>query len=162
MYARTTTHMTPEGMDRLGLREIDRIQAEMTTIAKKQGSPIWPPSMPSSKRIPSTFRHLRNGYSRISAAIWPDGAKASRARRLASEVAGHVKAIRLVHRPPRLAAYRHTGRKTPWPRGRSHFRFAERSLVDDEAIAYHEGIPGRHMQLSVQQQLSGMPKFPFA
>ena len=37
--------------------------------------------------------------------------------------------------------------------------FAQRSLVDDEAIAYHEGIPGHHMQLSVQQQLTGLPKF---
>src|SRR5271154_4749570 len=37
--------------------------------------------------------------------------------------------------------------------------FAHRSLVDDEAIAYHEGIPGHHMQLSVQQQLEGLPKF---
>src|SRR5471032_3119898 len=37
--------------------------------------------------------------------------------------------------------------------------FAERSLIDDEAIAYHEGLPGHHMQLSVQQQLQGLPKF---
>src|SRR5258708_7402601 len=37
--------------------------------------------------------------------------------------------------------------------------FAERSLIDDEAVAYHEGVPGHHMQLSVQQQLSGLPKF---
>jgi uncharacterized protein (DUF885 family) len=37
--------------------------------------------------------------------------------------------------------------------------FAERSLVDDEAIAYHEGIPGHHMQLSVAQRLEGLPKF---
>jgi uncharacterized protein (DUF885 family) len=38
-------------------------------------------------------------------------------------------------------------------------KFAERSLIDDEAIAYHEGVPGHHMQLSVQQQLTGLPKF---
>jgi uncharacterized protein (DUF885 family) len=37
--------------------------------------------------------------------------------------------------------------------------FADRSLINDEAIAYHEGIPGHHMQLSVQQQLTGLPKF---
>jgi uncharacterized protein (DUF885 family) len=37
--------------------------------------------------------------------------------------------------------------------------FKDRSLVDDEAIAYHEGVPGHHMQLSVQQQLTGLPKF---
>ena len=37
--------------------------------------------------------------------------------------------------------------------------FEERSLIDDEAIAYHEGVPGHHMQLSVNQQLTGLPKF---
>jgi uncharacterized protein (DUF885 family) len=37
--------------------------------------------------------------------------------------------------------------------------FAKRSLIDDEAIAYHEGVPGHHLQLSIQQQLDGLPKF---
>jgi uncharacterized protein (DUF885 family) len=37
--------------------------------------------------------------------------------------------------------------------------FAARSLIEDEATAYHEGVPGHHMQLSVQQQLAGLPKF---
>ena len=37
--------------------------------------------------------------------------------------------------------------------------FAERSLINDEAIAYHEGIPGHHMQLSVAQLMKGLPKF---
>jgi uncharacterized protein (DUF885 family) len=32
-------------------------------------------------------------------------------------------------------------------------------LVSDEAIAYHEGIPGHHMQRSIQQQLVGLPSF---
>jgi uncharacterized protein (DUF885 family) len=37
--------------------------------------------------------------------------------------------------------------------------FSHRSLIDDEAIAYHEGIPGHHMQISVAQELTGLPKF---
>src|SRR6202051_5250890 len=37
IYGRTTTHMSPEDIHRLGLREIERIQAEMTVIAKKEG-----------------------------------------------------------------------------------------------------------------------------
>src|SRR6202034_3975075 len=35
IYARTTTHMTPDEIHQLGLREIDRIETEMTAIAKK-------------------------------------------------------------------------------------------------------------------------------
>ena len=30
--------------------------------------------------------------------------------------------------------------------------FAHRSLIDDEATAYHEGIPGHHMQLSLRSR----------
>src|SRR5258708_7610322 len=37
IYGRTTTHMTPDEIHQLGLREIDRIQSEMLTIAKKEG-----------------------------------------------------------------------------------------------------------------------------
>src|SRR4029077_11443508 len=32
-----------------------------------------------------------------------------------------------------------------------------RTLIDDEAVAYHEGVPGNHMQISVAQQLTGCP-----
>jgi uncharacterized protein (DUF885 family) len=37
--------------------------------------------------------------------------------------------------------------------------FAERSLLDDEAIAYHEGVPGHHLQISIAQQLTALPEF---
>ncbi len=37
--------------------------------------------------------------------------------------------------------------------------FAHRTVVNDEATAYHEGIPGHHMQISVAQEMTGLPKF---
>ena len=37
IYGRTTTHMTADEIHQLGLREIERIQAEMMVIAKKEG-----------------------------------------------------------------------------------------------------------------------------
>jgi len=37
IYARTTTHMSPDEIHQLGLREIDRIEKEMNAIAKKEG-----------------------------------------------------------------------------------------------------------------------------
>jgi uncharacterized protein (DUF885 family) len=39
------------------------------------------------------------------------------------------------------------------------YRFADRSLADVEAVAYHEGIPGHHLQISIQQELTGLPAF---
>ena len=34
-----------------------------------------------------------------------------------------------------------------------------RSLINDEAVAYHEGVPGHHLQISIQQSLTGLPEF---
>jgi uncharacterized protein (DUF885 family) len=36
---------------------------------------------------------------------------------------------------------------------------ASRSLGDVEVVAYHEGIPGHHLQISIQQELTGLPAF---
>jgi uncharacterized protein (DUF885 family) len=37
--------------------------------------------------------------------------------------------------------------------------FAHRSLLDVEATAYHEGVPGHHMQVSIAQELTSLPPF---
>jgi uncharacterized protein (DUF885 family) len=39
------------------------------------------------------------------------------------------------------------------------YHWADRSLVDVEAVAYHEGIPGHHLQISIQQELTSLPDF---
>jgi uncharacterized protein (DUF885 family) len=35
----------------------------------------------------------------------------------------------------------------------------KRSLLNVEAIAYHEGVPGHHLQFSIAQELTGLPPF---
>jgi uncharacterized protein (DUF885 family) len=39
------------------------------------------------------------------------------------------------------------------------YNFAERSLAPVEAVSYHEGIPGHHLQISIGQELTGLPEF---
>jgi uncharacterized protein (DUF885 family) len=39
------------------------------------------------------------------------------------------------------------------------YNFAERSLAPVETIAYHEGVPGHHLQISIAQELTGLPEF---
>jgi uncharacterized protein (DUF885 family) len=39
------------------------------------------------------------------------------------------------------------------------YDFADRSLASVEAVSYHEGIPGHHLQLSIGQELTGLPEF---
>ncbi len=39
------------------------------------------------------------------------------------------------------------------------YDFQHRSLADVESIAYHEGLPGHHLQISIAQELTGLPAF---
>ncbi len=161
IYARTTTHMTPDEIHQLGLREIARIQAEMTVIAKKEGfadlasfraslktNPKYTPT--SSDQILEDFRRYIAQMELKLPALFT----------LPPKSPVTVEAI------PAFQAAAATHYVTGTPDGKRPGRvvvatsnFAERSLIDDEAIAYHEGVPGHHMQLSVQQQLTGLPKF---
>lgn len=39
------------------------------------------------------------------------------------------------------------------------YDFATHDLLDDECTAYHEGVPGHHMQISIAQELPGLHPF---
>jgi uncharacterized protein (DUF885 family) len=39
------------------------------------------------------------------------------------------------------------------------YKFETRSLADVESRAYHEGLPGHHLQISIAQELTGIPEF---
>ena len=161
IYARTTTHMTPDEIHQLGLREIDRIEAEMTAIAKKEGfadlASFRASLKTNPKYIPTSSEQILDGYRHYIAQMEP---KLPELFTLLPKSPVTVEAI------PEFNAAAMTHYVTGTPDGKRPGRvvvatskFAERSLVDNEAIAYHEGIPGHHMQQSVQQQLEGLPKF---
>jgi len=161
IYARTTTHMTADEIHQLGLREIDRIQTEMTAIAKKQGfadlAAFRASLKTNSKYIPKSADQILEDFRHYISQMEP---KLSELFSLLPKSPVTVEAI------PAFQAAAATHYVTGTPDGKRPGRvvvatsnFAERSLIDDEAIAYHEGVPGHHMQLSVQQQLTGLPKF---
>jgi uncharacterized protein (DUF885 family) len=161
IYARTTTRMTADEIHQLGLREIDRIQAEMTVIARKAGfadlASFRASLKTNPKYIPTSAEQILDDFRRYIAQMEP---KLPQLFTLLPKSPVTVEAI------PAFQSAAATHYVTGTPDGKRPGRvvvatsnFAERSLIDDEAIAYHEGIPGHHMQLSVQQQLTGMPKF---
>jgi uncharacterized protein (DUF885 family) len=161
IYARTTTRMTPDEIHQLGLREIDRIQAEMTVIATKEGFAdlaSFRASLKTNPRYtPTSSEQILDDFRRYIAQMEP---KLPELFNLLPRSKVTVEAI------PTFQSAAATHYVTGTPDGKRPGRvvvatsnFGERSLIDDEAIAYHEGIPGHHMQLSVQQQLTGLPKF---
>jgi len=161
IYARTTTRMTPDEIHQIGLREIDRIEAEMTGIANKEGFrdlASFRASLKSNpKYIPTSADQILNDFRHYIAQMEP---KLPQLFGLLPKSPVTVEAI-----PPFQAAAA-THYVTGTPDGKRPGRvvvatsdFGKRSLIDDEAVAYHEGVPGHHMQLSIQQRLEGLPKF---
>jgi len=161
IYGRTTTHLTADEIHQIGLREIDRIQAEMLVIAKKQGfadlESFRAAVKTNPKYKPTSAEQILEDFRKYIAQMEP---KLPQLFGLLPKSPVTVEAI-----PPFQAAAA-THYVTGTPDGKRPGRvvvatsdFQARSLVDDEAVAYHEGVPGHHMQLSVAQQLTGLPKF---
>src|SRR5579872_2990591 len=161
IYARTTTRMSPDEIHELGLKEMDRIEGEMTEIAKKEGFQdlaSFRASLKSDpKYIPTSAEQILDDFRRYIAQMQP---KLPELFTLLPKSQVTVEAI------PAFQAAAATHYVTGTPDGKRPGRvvvatsnFAERSLIDDEATAYHEGIPGHHMQLSVAQQLTSLPNF---
>jgi uncharacterized protein (DUF885 family) len=161
IYGRTTTRMSAEEIHQLGLREIDRIEAEMLVIAKKEGFAdlaSYRGALKANKKyIPNSAEQILDDFRHYIAQMQP---KLPELFTLLPKSPVTVEAIPAFQ--PGDATHYQTGTPDGKRPGRvvvATSNFAERSLVADEAIAYHEGIPGHHMQLSVQQQLTGLPKF---
>lgn len=161
IYGRTTTRMTPDEIHQLGLHEINRIQAEMLVIARKEGyadlASFRDSLKTNPKYIPASSDQILDDFRRYIAQMEP---KLPELFGLLPKSPVTVEAI------PAFQSAAATHYVTGTPDGKRPGRvvvatsnFASRSLINDEAVAYHEGVPGHHLQLSVQQQLTGLPKF---
>lgn len=157
----TTTNATPEQIHAIGLSEVARITALQTAIAKQQGFPdlaSFRASIAKDPRwIPTSEEQILDDYRVAIAQMEP---KLPELFTLLPKSPVTVEAI------PSFQAAAATHYQTGTPDGKRPGRvsvatsdFAHRTRVLDEAVAYHEGIPGHHMQLSIQQQLTGLPKF---
>jgi uncharacterized protein (DUF885 family) len=157
----TTINVTPSEVHEIGLKEVDRITAEMTRLAQGQGykdlasfrdainkDPKWKPQSEQQivddfakyihqmePKLPELFGLLPKAP--VTVEPIPDFAKA--------EATHYVLGTPDGKRPGRVVV------AVADP--------AKRTLITDEAVAYHEGVPGHHMQISIAQTLQDLPKF---
>jgi uncharacterized protein (DUF885 family) len=161
ILGRTTTHLTPDQIHTIGLNEVARITAEMTTLAHKAGFKDLAAFRDSinkdPKWTPTSAEQILNDYRHYIAQMQP------RLPQLFTFIPGSPVTVEAI---PAFQSADATHYQTGTPDGKRPGRvsvatsdYAHRTLLLDEAVAYHEGIPGHHMQLSVQQQLKGLPKF---
>jgi uncharacterized protein (DUF885 family) len=157
----TVSNLTPDQIHQIGLHEIERIQADMLSIAHKLGfadlASFQDSLHTNPKYIPTSSDAILNDFRRYIAQMQP----------MLPQLFGVIPSSPVtVEAIPEYQAAAATHYQTGTPDGKRPGRvsvatshFAQRTLIDDEATAYHEGIPGHHMQLSVAQQLTGLPKF---
>ena len=160
--ARTTlSNLTPDQIHQIGLREMNRIEVEMLVIAHGEGFQdlaSFRESLKSNPRYhPTSADAIVEDFRKYIAQMQPK----------LPELFGFIPGLPLTVEPmPDFEPGNATHYQAGTPDGKRPGRvvvavsnFEQRSLIDDEATAYHEGIPGHHMQLSVAQTLSELPKF---
>ncbi|PJJ61241.1 DUF885 domain-containing protein [Hymenobacter chitinivorans] len=166
----TTTSLSAAQIHALGRSEVARITAEMATILRAQNVPGADSVGPTMARLGEEPRFLYADTDSGRAQILADY------RRLLTQVNGGLdKAFRI--RPKSVLEVRRvpvfkekTSAGAYYERGtldgsRPGVFYA--SLYDVKAtpkfgmhtLAYHEGIPGHHFQIGIQQELKGLPTF---
>jgi uncharacterized protein (DUF885 family) len=157
----TTLNITPAEVHETGLKEVERITEQMTKLAQAQGykdlaafrtainnDPKWKPQSEQQilddytkyihqmePKLPELFGLLPKAP--VTVEPIPDFAKAAATHYVAGTPDGK--------RPGRVVVAVSDPTK--------------RTLIDDEAVAYHEGVPGHHLQISIAQTLQDVPKF---
>ena len=164
----TTTGMNAEQIHELGLAEVARLRGELEALQKKMGI---------EGDLQAFFEHVRNDPARVypntdagrQAYIDQASADIANIKTHLPEYFGLMPKADLVVK--RVEAFReqdgaaqHYYPSTP-DGSRPGVYYAHLSDMNAmpktelEVIAYHEGLPGHHMQIAIAQELTGIPKF---
>ena len=159
----TTTSLTPDEIHQIGLQEVQKDEAAMRTIAQKLGFADLKSFRASLKSNPK----LHPASAEALLAAYRGYLKPMQAK--LPELFGTLPkaSFEVVPVPDYLAktsapAYYEEGTPDGSRPGRlfiDTYDATQRNLYSVEAIAYHEGIPGHHLQLSIAQELPGIPAF---
>jgi len=159
----TTTDMTPDQIHQLGLKQVAEIDAQMQAVAHKLGF----------KDVASLNAHIRSDHSLYAASsqqvlgLYQKYTDQMYAK--LPELFGALPKNKLVVVPMEAfrekagvpADYSPGSPRTGRP-GRINVNMYDpehRLKLNIEAIAYHEGIPGHHLQISIGQELPSLPAF---
>lgn len=159
----TTTLESPENIHQLGLKEVARIEAEMLKIAKAQGFNDLKSFQQSLKTNPAVFPKSREEileiYRGYIAQMQPELPKLFG---LLPKNKVEVLPVEQYREKEAAGAEYHQGTPDGSRPGQVYVNtgdFSERSKISMEATAYHEAIPGHHMQIDIAQNLPNLPMF---
>jgi len=159
---RTTTDMTPEQIHQLGLSEVARIEGEMLKIADSLGYhdlKTFNQAVDKDPKLKPTSREdILNYYRKYTDQMYAK----------LPQLFGRLPKAKLVVMPVEEFAEKeaatHYDQGTPDGSRPGHvmvvtYDYEHRKTISFESTAYHEGIPGHHMQISIAQELPSLPPF---
>jgi uncharacterized protein (DUF885 family) len=159
----TTTDLTPEQIHVIGLQEVARDQAAMLKVAQKLGysdlKSFNAAVNTNASLHPKSRQELLDVYRKYIDQMWvklPD--LFGRLPKAKVEVLPVES-----YREKEAAAAQYVD-GTPDGKRPGHVMvntgdYEKRTLLDVETTAYHEGVPGHHMQVSIAQELPTLPPF---
>ena len=165
----TTTNLTADEIHELGLKEVARIHAEMKEIMKKvhfknDNLNDFFDFMRTDKQFyyPNTAEG-REAY-RVKAVSIIDEMKKNLDKLFLTKPKAdiEVKAVEAFREKSAGGAFYEEPALDGSRPGRYYinlYNMADQATYQMEALAYHEGIPGHHMQIAIAQELKNMPKF---
>lgn len=164
----TTTNMTAEQVHALGLKEVERIKGEMTALKDKVGFKGDLDAFFGFIESDQQFRFPNTDAGRQAYIDQASQSIANIKKQLPNYFGLLPKADLVVKRVESFreqdGAAQHYYPGTP-DGSRPGIYYAHLSDMNAmpkpvlEVIAYHEGLPGHHMQISIAQELTGVPKF---
>jgi uncharacterized protein (DUF885 family) len=159
----TTTHSNPDDLHALGLKQVAEIEKQMLVIAVAQGYPDLKSFnahiLADKHRYGTSGEQIFGLYARYTDQMY---AKLPQyfGRLPKNKLA--VVPMESYRAPNAVPADYSPGAGDGSRPGRinvNEFEPTKRLLLNVEAIAYHEGIPGHHLQFSIAQELSSVPPF---
>ncbi|MBJ7254824.1 MAG: DUF885 domain-containing protein [Sphingomonadaceae bacterium] len=164
----TTTNMTPDEIHNLGLAQVARIHKEMGVVQKKMGVKGDLQAFFNYMRTEPKFYAPETAEGR--ALYLSETQKAQDAiTPLLPKWFGVLPKAPLVVKPVEAFREKSAGKafyQRPAPDGSrpgtyyaNLYKMADMPLTEVEALFYHEGVPGHHLQLAIQTELKDVPAF---
>jgi uncharacterized protein (DUF885 family) len=159
----TTTDLTPEQIHQIGLDQVKQDEEQLLAVAHKLGfadiKVLQNAAANNPKLFPTSKDQLLDAYRGYL----------DRMRPKLPQLFGRLPKAPLVVMPvpaytekDQAAAYYEQGAPDGSRPGAVYintYKFETRSLADVESRAYHEGLPGHHLQISIAQELTDVPEF---
>ncbi len=159
----TTTDLTAEKIHQIGLDEVKRNETEELAIAQKLGFADLKTFRASLKGNPKLHPTDREALlAAYRSYLTPMQARLPQLFGRLPKAPFEVLAVPDYLEKNSSAAYYETGTPDGSRPGRLRidtYNATDRNLFEVESTAYHEGIPGHHMQLSIGQETTGLPEF---